>query len=104
MTQAKAAVCRTRGWDEDRIASELWLPQHQRAGERMYRLCIDLRGFYLKVLYPGTTLQVTDSVSTSVHCCYESHHCVALLIRVLAVCDVGADREALQPAAMQLLT
>ena len=49
VTQAKAVVCRTRGWDEERIANELWLPQHERAGERMYRLCIDLRGFYLKV-------------------------------------------------------
>ena len=49
VTQAKAVLCRTRGWDEERIANELWEPQHERAGERMYRLCIDLRGFYLKV-------------------------------------------------------
>lgn len=50
MTQAKANAMRLSGRDEDAIAEELWKPHNEVTGQRMYDLCVDLRGFYLKVL------------------------------------------------------
>jgi hypothetical protein len=49
VTQVKAALCRSQGWSEDAISAKIWRPQHERAGRDMYSLCVDLRGFYLKV-------------------------------------------------------
>lgn len=48
MTQVKAAALRLNGYDDKRIAEEVWRPQHESAGRRMHALCIDMRGFYLK--------------------------------------------------------
>lgn len=48
VTQVKAAALRLRGYDDKRIAEEVWRPQHEHAGKRMHELCIDMRGFYLK--------------------------------------------------------
>lgn len=48
ITQVKAAALRLRGYDDKRIAEEVWRPQHERAGKRMHALCVDMRGFYLK--------------------------------------------------------
>lgn len=39
---------RSTGATEDQVA-QLWEQQHTLAGERMYNLCLGLRGFYLKV-------------------------------------------------------
>lgn len=44
----KAAALRLNGYDDKRIAEEVWAPQHEKAGKRMHALCIDMRGFYLK--------------------------------------------------------
>lgn len=35
--------------DEAEVKESVWAPQHQWAGAEMYKLCVDLRGFYLKV-------------------------------------------------------
>jgi len=48
-TQAEAAFKeRVLGWSSDRVESEVWSPQHEWAGEKMYSICVDMRGFYLK--------------------------------------------------------
>lgn len=39
---------RGTGASDDQVA-QLWEQQHTLAGERMYNLCLGLRGFYLKV-------------------------------------------------------
>lgn len=31
------------------VKQEIWVPHHEWAGGEMYKLCVDLRGFYLKV-------------------------------------------------------
>ena len=43
-----AALRRTQGWSDEQIDNDLWQPQYQRAGQQMYSLCVDMRGFYLK--------------------------------------------------------
>jgi hypothetical protein len=49
VTQVKAAALRrTQGWSDEQIEHDLWQPQYQRAGQQMYSLCVDMRGFYLK--------------------------------------------------------
>ena len=49
VTQVKAAALRrTQGWSDEQIDNDLWQPQYQRAGQQMYSLCVDMRGFYLK--------------------------------------------------------
>lgn len=48
--QAQALALRLLcGWSEERLRGEHWAAQHRRAGEQMYALSVDLRGFYLKV-------------------------------------------------------
>ncbi|PRW59732.1 putative aarF domain-containing kinase 1 [Chlorella sorokiniana] len=46
--QAHALLLRAAGWSEDRLKNEHWAAQHRKAAEQMYKLCVDLRGFYLK--------------------------------------------------------
>ncbi|KAL6745164.1 hypothetical protein V8C86DRAFT_3151556, partial [Haematococcus lacustris] len=49
LAQLRALVLRhTRGMSAEQLKHEVWLPQHEAAGQAMYQLCIDLRGFYLK--------------------------------------------------------
>ena len=48
-TQAQAWALEVAGWSPERLTDELWARQHRHAAEQMYRLCVDLRGFYLKV-------------------------------------------------------
>lgn len=48
VTQLRAFALKLAGWKEDRLVSEVWTPQQERAAEQMYSLCVDLRGFYLK--------------------------------------------------------
>jgi predicted unusual protein kinase regulating ubiquinone biosynthesis (AarF/ABC1/UbiB family) len=47
-TQVEAAFLKTLGWSAERIEDELWTKQHEWAGEKMYAICVDMRGFYLK--------------------------------------------------------
>ena len=48
LAQARAALLRASGRDPDWIAREVWEPQHAAAAADMHRLCLSLRGFYLK--------------------------------------------------------
>ena len=48
-TQLRALAAAAAGWDAGRRQAEIWDPQHEYAGRKMYELCVDLRGFYLKV-------------------------------------------------------
>ena len=52
LTQLQELAIRAAGRPAARL-EELWAAQHTRAGERMYALCIDMRGFYLKVSWGG---------------------------------------------------
>lgn len=47
-TQVEAAFLKTLGWSSERIEDEIWTKQHEWAGEKMYAICVDMRGFYLK--------------------------------------------------------
>lgn len=47
--QAKAQALKLRGWDTEKLKEVHWKPHHAWAGEEMYSLCVDMRGFYLKV-------------------------------------------------------
>ena len=48
-TQAEAAFKeQVLGWSSERVESEVWSPQHEWACEKMYSICVDMRGFYLK--------------------------------------------------------
>lgn len=47
-TQVEAAFLKTLGWSTERIEDEIWTKQHEWAGEKMYAICVDMRGFYLK--------------------------------------------------------
>ena len=47
-TQAHAGLLRLSGCDEESITERLWKPHNEITGQRMYNLCVDLRGFYLK--------------------------------------------------------
>lgn len=46
--QVRAAVLRARGLSSEEIKERLWTPHHCWAGDQMYSLAVDLRGFYLK--------------------------------------------------------
>jgi hypothetical protein len=47
--QAHALALRALGWSEERLREEHWARQHTKAAQQLYSLCVDLRGFYLKV-------------------------------------------------------
>lgn len=47
-TQLRALAAQVAGWNTDKINSDIWDPQQNHAAEKMYSLCVDLRGFYLK--------------------------------------------------------
>lgn len=47
--QVKAQALKLQGWDKDRLQEDHWKPHHTWAGKEMYSLCVDMRGFYLKV-------------------------------------------------------
>lgn len=47
--QVRAAVLEARGLSSAEIDERLWTPHHAWAGDQMYSLAVDLRGFYLKV-------------------------------------------------------
>lgn len=43
------AALRVSGWSPEALEEKVWIPHHTWAGDELYRLSIDLRGFYLKV-------------------------------------------------------
>lgn len=47
LTQLHAAALAAAGSSKDRV-EQRWAAQHAWAGQEMYRLAVDLRGFYLK--------------------------------------------------------
>ena len=47
--QARARALHLVGKDDATVKAELWEPHHRWAGNQLYSLCVDLRGFYLKV-------------------------------------------------------
>lgn len=47
--QIKAQALKMQGWNPDQLKEVHWKPHHAWAGEEMYSLCVDMRGFYLKV-------------------------------------------------------
>ncbi len=49
MAQLRATVLRAAGHSEIQLKENLWRHQHEWAGENMYKLAVDMRGFYLKV-------------------------------------------------------
>jgi hypothetical protein len=54
--QAKAQALRLRGWNTEKLKEVHWKPHHAWAGEEMYSLCVDMRGFYLKVCLSNSRL------------------------------------------------
>lgn len=56
VAQLHALGLKVLGRSDAEIQESVWVPQHTQAGEKMYELCIALRGFYLKVSgVPGTS-------------------------------------------------
>ena len=47
--QARASWARVTGMSEEDVERLIWTPHHTWAGEELYSMCIDLRGFYTKV-------------------------------------------------------
>eukprot|EP00887_Chlorella_sp_A99_P006757 scaffold3.g6757.t1 len=47
LCQLQDLALRAAGWPDERREAR-WAAQHTRAGERMYQLAVDMRGFYLK--------------------------------------------------------
>jgi hypothetical protein len=47
--QAQAAWLRFKGHSEDYIKEHHWSPHADRSGRSMHALCVDLRGFFIKV-------------------------------------------------------
>ena len=58
--QVKAQVLKAQGWDAEKLKQRHWQPHHAWAGEEMYSLCVDMRGFYLKVRFttPAYTVYI----------------------------------------------
>lgn len=57
LAQGRAAVMQFAGKRSDVLETTLWEPHHQWAGKEMYKLCVDLRGFYLKVCFDYSAAQ-----------------------------------------------
>jgi len=51
--QAKASLLALQGRSQAEIEATHWAPHHARAGEDMYALCVDLKGFVIKVRVEG---------------------------------------------------
>ena len=49
VAQTKAWRLKRKGWDAERLRDHHWHPHHTWAGQELYQLAVDLRGFYLKV-------------------------------------------------------
>ncbi len=63
--QVKAQALKLQGWDTEKLKQVHWTPHHSWAGEEMYSLCVDMRGFYLKVCVKHVSglLRATYSVN-----------------------------------------
>lgn len=49
LAQAQAQWLRVRGHSEEHIKETHWAPHADRAGQDMHALCVDMRGFFIKV-------------------------------------------------------
>ena len=49
LAQSRAQIMRWKGLSEKSINEQHWEPHNARSGKHMYDLCVDLRGFFLKV-------------------------------------------------------
>ena len=54
--QLKAYYVGMVGYSSETIEKDVWIPQHRWAGEQMYKLFVDLKGFYIKVGTAGNFL------------------------------------------------
>lgn len=50
LAQLQELGLRAVGWDDEKLKEEHWNRQHARAADDMYSMCVDLRGFFLKVI------------------------------------------------------
>ncbi len=78
--QTKQIFLKRRGWTSEELQQRLWRPHHAWAGREMYAICIDLRGFYLKVPSPGKySLEEAESMFSPVaRGCHGDNACCAL--------------------------
>ena len=49
VASVKATYLRWCGHSQDEIKQLHWQPHHDQAGQDMYQLCVDMRGFLIKV-------------------------------------------------------
>ena len=47
--QVQAQLLRLRGRSQEYIREHHWEPHNDKSGKDMYTLCVDLRGFFIKV-------------------------------------------------------
>ena len=69
LLQARAILMRSSGGSQDAI-DRLFAGQHTWAGQRMYTLCVDLRGFYLKVGMDFVSLLSSCTRRADIHALY----------------------------------
>lgn len=50
VAQAKASYLSWCGHSQEEIKQNHWQPVHDKSGQEMYKLCVDMRGFLIKVL------------------------------------------------------
>lgn len=50
VAQVKATYLKWRGHSPEDIRTNHWQPVHEQSGQDMYQLCVDMRGFLIKVL------------------------------------------------------
>lgn len=50
LAQSQAHILRWKGMTEQEIKEQHWMPHNEKSGRLMYGLCVDLRGFFLKVI------------------------------------------------------
>ena len=60
--QVKAQALKLQGWDKEELQEAHWKPHHTWAGKEMYSLCVDMRGFYLKVTSTNPCSLACDNV------------------------------------------
>lgn len=64
--QVKAQALKLQGWDKEKLQEGHWKPHHTWAGKEMYSLCVDMRGFYLKVSSTNPSLSCSQLHSVDI--------------------------------------
>ena len=62
--QVRASAARATDSAEE-VESRVWVPHHTWAGQELFRIAVDLRGFYLKVRALGSSSVHTSALSTT---------------------------------------